>query len=102
AGGGWLRFAVPAPHGARPGLDVRSLCLVRETLARHSGLADFVFAMQGLGAGPISLFGGGEQRRRWLGRVAAGEAVAAFAISEADAGSDIAAMKTQATRDGGD
>jgi alkylation response protein AidB-like acyl-CoA dehydrogenase len=98
---GWLRLAVPAPWGGeRARLDVRSLCLARETLARFSGLADFVFAMQGLGSGPLSLFGSEEQRRRWLPRVAAGEAVAAFAISEADAGSDIAAMRTAAKRDG--
>jgi acyl-CoA dehydrogenase len=102
AAGGWLRHAVPAAWGgARESLDVRSLCLVRETLARHSGLADFVFAMQGLGSGPIALHGSAELRRRWLPRVAAGEAVAAFAISEADAGSDIAAMRTAARRDGG-
>jgi len=102
AAGGWLRHAVPAAWGgAREQLDVRSLCLVRETLARHSGLADFVFAMQGLGSGPIALHGSQELRRRWLPRVATGEAVAAFAISEAEAGSDVAAMRTAARRDGG-
>jgi alkylation response protein AidB-like acyl-CoA dehydrogenase len=79
---------------------VRSLCLARETLARFSGLADFAFAMQGLGSGPISLFGSEALRRRWLPRVAAGEAVAAFAISEPDAGSDVQAMRTTARRDG--
>jgi alkylation response protein AidB-like acyl-CoA dehydrogenase len=101
AAGGWLRLAVPAPWGGeRTRLDVRSLCLARETLARVSGLADFVLAMQGLGSGPISLYGSDEQRRRWLPRVASGEAVAAFAISEAEAGSDIVAMRTEAKRQG--
>jgi len=99
--GGWLRFAVPgAWGGARDRLDVRSLCLIRETLARTSGLADFCFALQGLGSGPISLFGSEEQRRTWLPRVAAGKAIAAFALSEAEAGSDVAAMRTTARRDG--
>lgn len=102
ARGGWLRFAVPqAQGGAPPRLDVRSLCLVRETLARRAGLADFAFAMQGLGAGPISLFGSAAQRERYLPKVAKGEHIAAFAMSEADAGSDIAAMRTSARRDGG-
>jgi len=98
---GWLRWAVPAAYGgALPRLDVRSICLGRDTLARHNGLADFAFAMQGLGSGPISLFGSEEQRRRFLPRVAAGEAIAAFALSEADAGSDVGAMRTTARRDG--
>ncbi len=98
---GWLRHAVPAPHGGeRIALDVRTLCLARETLARASGLADFAFAMQGLGAGPISLFGSEELKERWLPRVASGDAIAAFAISERDAGSDVVAMKTTARRDG--
>jgi acyl-CoA dehydrogenase len=100
---GWLRLSVPAQYGGRSDqIDVRSLCLARETLARASGLADFAFAMQGLGAGPISLFGSDELKRRYLPRVAAGDAVAAFAISESDAGSDIAAMRTVATADGAD
>jgi len=94
--GGWLRRAV-SEDGER--LDVRSLCLIRETLARHSGLADFVFALQGLGSGPLSLFGSPEQRRTWLPRVAVGEAIPAFALSEAEAGSDVAAMRTTARRD---
>ena len=94
---GWLRHAVPAAWGgARERLDVRSLCIARETLARVSGLADFAFAMQGLGAGPISLFGSDALRERYLPRVARGEAIAAFAISEAEAGSDVAAMTTTA------
>lgn len=90
-GGGWLRHAI-AP------LDVRTLCLSRETLARHDPLADFAFAMQGLGAGPISLFGSMELQARYLPRVAAGSAIAAFALSEPDAGSDVMAMQTTATR----
>jgi acyl-CoA dehydrogenase len=100
--GGWLRHAV-APSGEADGgrLDVRALCLIRETLGRHSGIADFAFALQGLGSGPVSLFGSAAQRERWLPRVAAGEAIPAFALSEADAGSDVAAMSTTARRDGG-
>jgi acyl-CoA dehydrogenase len=98
---GWLRWVVPGEHGgAVPGLDVRAICLARETLARHFGLADFAFAMQGLGVGPVSLFGSEALKRRYLPRVRAGEAVAAFALSEADAGSDVAAMRTVARRDG--
>jgi alkylation response protein AidB-like acyl-CoA dehydrogenase len=101
AAGNWLAYTVPAPHGgALPALDVRSLCLVRETLARHSGLADLAFAMQGLGSGPISLFGSEALKARYLPKVAAGEAIAAFAISEPDAGSDVQAMRTTARRDG--
>jgi acyl-CoA dehydrogenase len=98
---GWLRYAVPASHGgALPVLESRTLCLVRETLARHDGLADFAFAMQGLGSGPITLAGSDALRERWLPRVARGEAVAAFALSEPEAGSDVAAMATRARRDG--
>jgi alkylation response protein AidB-like acyl-CoA dehydrogenase len=92
---GWLRHVVPP-------LDVRTLCLARETLGRVSALAEFAFAMQGLGSGPISLYGTDAQRERWLPRVVSGEAVAAFAISEAEAGSDVAAMRTVARRDGDD
>ena len=99
--GGWLANAVIAPHGgARTTLDVRTLCLSRETLARRSGLADFAFAMQGLGAGPISIFGSEALRNRYLPGVASGERIAAFALSEADAGSDVTAMRTTARRDG--
>ncbi len=100
---GWLRLVVAeADGGGRAALDVRSLCVARETLAYRSGLADFAFAMQGLGSGPISLFGTEEQRRRWLPAVRDGRAVAAFALSEADAGSDVTAMTTTARRvDGG-
>ena len=98
---GLLRHVVPAAHGgAGPDLDVRTLCLVRETLARFAGLADFAFAMQGLGSGAISLFGTEEQRRRYLPGVAAGRAIAAFALSEREAGSDVAALATTAQPDG--
>jgi acyl-CoA dehydrogenase len=105
---GWLRHVVPAPAEQRPGaagaagLDVRTLCLLRETFARGSALADFAFAMQGLGSGPLSLFGTEAQRREYLPRVAAGQAIAAFALSEAEAGSDVGAMRATARRDGGD
>jgi alkylation response protein AidB-like acyl-CoA dehydrogenase len=98
---GWLKYTVPAAYGgAHDQLDVRSLCIARETLARISGLADFSFAMQGLGAGPITLFGSDELKEHYLRRVVAGDAIAAFAISEKDAGSDISAMQTSARRDG--
>jgi acyl-CoA dehydrogenase len=99
--GGWLRHVVPATYGGLfETLDVRALCLVREHLARVSGLADFAFAMQGLGSGPITLFGSDALKRRYLPRVCAGDAIAAFAMSEAGAGSDVAAMRTTARRDG--
>ena len=98
--GGWLRRAVPGEGGEDGRLDVRSLCLLRETLGRFSGIADFAFALQGLGSGPLSLFGTAEQRRAWLPKVAAGEAIPAFALSEAEAGSDVAAMTTTARQDG--
>ncbi|BEU94540.1 acyl-CoA dehydrogenase family protein [Acidovorax sp. DW039] len=95
--GGWLRHAVGDSAQA---IDTRSLCLIRETLARHSGLADFAFAMQGLGSGAISLHGTPEQRARYLVPVAAGQAISAFALSEPDAGSDVAAMACSAQADG--
>ncbi|MBL8836377.1 MAG: acyl-CoA dehydrogenase family protein, partial [Alphaproteobacteria bacterium] len=99
--GGWLKYAVPSPYGGNaPKLDVRSLCLIRETLARHDGLADFAFAMQGLGSASIALFGDDELKRRYLPEVAAGTRVAAFALSEPEGGSDVAAMRTTARRDG--
>ena len=98
---GWLRYCVSAPQGGLlERLDVRSLCLIRETLAWHSGLADFAFAMQGLGSGPISLFGTEAQRAAYLPTVAQGDTVAAFALSEQEAGSDVAALATTAVRDG--
>jgi acyl-CoA dehydrogenase len=122
---GWLRYAVgrvgtcahaPGAGAARVGtgcppyvgaeygaaIDTRAICLIRETLARHSGLADFAFAMQGLGSGAISLFGSEAQKARYLPQVAAGRAIAAFALSETEAGSDVAAMACAATRDGDD
>jgi acyl-CoA dehydrogenase len=99
---GWLRHAVggTAHGGAGETIDTRAICLIRETLARHAGLADFAFAMQGLGSGAISLFGSEEQKRAWLPRVAAGQAIAAFALSEPEAGSDVAAMQCAAAADG--
>jgi len=96
---GWLRHAVATP-GADGAIDTRAICLIRETLARHNGLADFVFAMQGLGSGAISLFGSDENKRDYLPRVAAGEAIAAFALSEPEAGSDVAAMQCAAEAQG--
>ncbi len=100
--GGWLRHAVAGSEhgGAGETLDTRTLCLMRETLARHSGLADFAFAMQGLGSGAISLDGTPEQKQRYLPRVARGEAIGAFALSEPEAGSDVAAMACSARIDG--
>jgi len=85
---GWLMHTAPDPQIPAPP-DVRTLCLMRETLARHDGLADFAFAMQGLGAGPISFFGGDEQRA-WLKRTRAGDAISAFALTEPKSGSDVA------------
>ena len=100
---GWLRHAIPSEYGGlSERLDVRTLCICRETLARVSGLADFAFAMQGLGAGPITLFGSPDLKARYLPSVATGESIAAFAISEKDAGSDVASMRTVAVRDGDD
>ena len=102
-GAGFLRWCVPAVGGGlATALDVRALCIARETLARHFGLADFAFAMQALGSGPISLFGTREQKSTYLEPVAAGTHIAAFALSEADAGSDVAAISTLAERDGDD
>lgn len=99
---GWLRHAVggTAWGGAADAIDTRALCLIRETLARHEGLADFAFAMQGLGSGAISLFGTPEQQESYLPRVARGEAIAAFALSEPQAGSDVAALRCAAVADG--
>jgi acyl-CoA dehydrogenase len=95
---GWLEHSAIDPD--QPGvLDVRSLCLIRETLARHDGLADFSFAMQGLGTGAISLFGTAEQQA-WLRKTRAGKALSAFALSEPRSGSDVAAMDMTAVRDG--
>ena len=99
---GWLGYAIggKAYAGSGEAIDTRAVCLIRETLARHSGLADFAFAMQGLGSGAISLVGNEDQKQRYLPRVAAGSAVAAFAISEPDAGSDVAALDCEARREG--
>lgn len=104
---GWLQVAVPGGPDGRwggrwPQIDSRALCIMRETLARHDALADFAFAMQGLGSGAIALAGSDELREQWLPRVARGELIAAFALSEPDAGSDVAAMTCAAVRDGAD
>ena len=95
--GGWLQHTA-AENGET--LDVRTLCLARETLARHDGLADFAFAMQGLGTGAISLFGTPEQRSEWLPQTRAGKAIAAFALTEPQSGSDVANSTMTATPDG--
>ena len=95
--GGWLRYCVPAAHGgALPALDSRALVLLRETLAYHSPLADFAFAMQGLGSGAITLAGSAAQQAHYLQGVASGQLIAAFALSEPEAGSDVGAMRTTA------
>lgn len=100
---GWTRYCAPAAveSAARKesvAFDVRALALIREILARHDALADFAFAMQGLGSGAISLAGSPELKARYLPRVAAGEIIAAFALSEPDAGSDVAALRCRAAR----
>jgi acyl-CoA dehydrogenase len=100
---GWTRYSAPVAQGnAIPEFDVRALALIRETLAWHDGLADFAFAMQGLGSGAISLAGSEALKQRYLPRVASGDAIAAFALSEPDAGSDVAAIQCRARRDGAD
>jgi acyl-CoA dehydrogenase len=96
---GLLKLCV-ADGDRRP--DVRSLAIARDALAYHSGLADFAFAMQGLGSGAISLFGTIEQKRQWLPKVASGKAIAAFAMTEPGCGSDAANIQTSAMRDGDD
>jgi acyl-CoA dehydrogenase len=101
ANDGWLRACVPDFYGGlRPALDVRTLCIARERLAYHSALADFAFAMQGLGSGAITLFASAELQRRYLPSVAKGRCIPAFALSEREAGSDVASLKTTAKRDG--
>jgi acyl-CoA dehydrogenase len=95
-----LGQSVVRERGGR--FDVRSLCIARETLAWHDGLADFAFAMQGLGTGPISLFGTDEQRVRWVPAVEEGRVLSAFALTEPESGSDVAAIATSATPDGRD
>ncbi|WP_417434147.1 acyl-CoA dehydrogenase family protein [Hoeflea sp.] len=99
---GWLKLSAVDPANEASKIDVRSLCIMRETLARHDGLADFAFAMQGLGTGCISLFGTSEQKTEWLIRTRAGEALSAFALSEPASGSDVANMAMTAVRDGDD
>jgi acyl-CoA dehydrogenase len=101
---GWLRHAVAGTMhgGVADVIDTRAICLLRETLGWHHGLADFAFAMQGLGSGAISLHGTPEQRERYLPRVARGDAIAAFALSEPNAGSDVAALACAARRSGDD
>ncbi len=98
---GFLRHCVPAAFGgASPALDSRALVVCRETLARHDGLADFAFAMQGLGSGPITLAGTPALQAELLPRVARGECITAFALSEPEAGSDVAAMACSARDEG--
>lgn len=98
---GWLRHCVPAAWGGESAqLQSRSMALLRECLAAHDGLADFAVAMQGLGSGAIALEGSDALRRAWLPRVAAGDAIAAFALTEPDAGSDVGAMQCRARRVG--
>jgi acyl-CoA dehydrogenase len=98
---GWLRYAVSSARtGAGDGLDLRSICVLREVFAHHGGLPDFAFVMQGLGSGPISLAGSDALKARYLPRVAEGRAIAAFALSEPDAGSDVAAVSASARREG--
>jgi len=99
---GWLKYGVGDTQYGGHGdtIDTRAVCLLRETLAKHDGLADFALAMQGLGSGAITLAGTHEQKTRYLPRVAKGEALAAFALSEPEAGSDVAAMALQAREDG--
>ncbi|MCH7549628.1 MAG: acyl-CoA dehydrogenase family protein, partial [Candidatus Krumholzibacteriota bacterium] len=99
---GWLRYVVGDAPDDGGGIEVRSLCLIRETLARHWGLADFAFAMQGLGSCPISLYGSAELKSKYLGAVSEGTCVTAFALSEKDAGSNVAATALAAVRDGDD
>jgi len=96
---GWLSYTA-ASDGET--IDVRSLCLARETLARHDGLADFAFAMQGLGTGAISLFGTAQQKSEWLPLTRSGQAIAGFALTEPHSGSDVANSTMTATREGDD
>ncbi|MBV7255338.1 acyl-CoA dehydrogenase family protein [Pacificimonas sp. WHA3] len=98
---GWLRHSAVDPRSADSRMDVRSLCIVRETLARHDGLADFAFAMQGLGTGAISLFGNAAQQSEWLTKTRSGEAISAFALTEPQSGSDVANSAMSAVPAGG-
>ena len=101
---GWLKYVIAGKSlgGAADAIDTRSFCLIREALAEHSGLGDLVFATQGLGSGAISLFGDEVQKKTYLPRVAKGTAIAAFALSELAAGSDVAALQCAARSEGGD
>lgn len=101
AAGGITRYCVRSDQGGTLSeFDVRSISIIRETLARFDGLADFAFAMQGLGSGAITLAGSSELQSKYLPKVASGESIAAFALSEAAAGSDVASMQCRARRDG--
>ena len=97
---GWLTSTAVDPNDTGSRLDVRTLCMTREILARHDGLADFAFAMQGLGTGALSFFGSPEQQATWLPKTRRGEALSAFALSEPRSGSDVANMEMSAARDG--
>ena len=97
---GWINYSAINPDEPSSSLDVRSLCLIRETLARHDALADFAFAMQGLGTGAISLFGTAQQKNQWLSQTRAGKAISAFALTEPQSGSDVANSTMTANPDG--
>ncbi|MBI4189381.1 MAG: acyl-CoA dehydrogenase family protein [Betaproteobacteria bacterium] len=98
---GWLRYLVPAALGGPlPSIDVRSLCLIRETLAFHSGVADCAFAIQGLGSASITLFGDAALKQKYLPGMIEGKRLGAFALSEPESGSDVAGLRTTARRDG--
>ncbi len=98
--GDWLLTAAVDPADSTAKLDVRTLCLTRETLARHDALADFAFAMQGLGSGALSLFGTPSQKQEWLPLIRTGRAISAFALTEPRSGSDVANITLSARRDG--
>lgn len=97
---GWLGYAVAPGDGDAARLELRSICILREVFAYHHGLADFAFAMQGLGSGAIAIAGSEALRKEYLPRVASGQSIAAFALSESDSGSDVAAIATTARREG--
>ncbi|MES2562114.1 MAG: acyl-CoA dehydrogenase family protein [Pseudomonadota bacterium] len=101
ADAGWLRYLVPTQlGGALAAIDVRSLCLIREALAFHSGLADCAFAIQGLGSVPVTLFGSDALKQKYLPETITGKRLGAFALSEPESGSDVASLRTTARRDG--